>query len=61
MTKKIYQCPCACAIKLIGSTILANSIIIGDPDKKISDEEDIGFVREQNPGQGFKSIWSNEW
>lgn len=61
MKKKTYQCPCTCAFKIIGRTIISASIIIGGSDDKIGDEGDIGFVKEQDQLKGDNNVWSNEW
>ena len=60
--KKVYQCPCACTYKIMGKTILSTSIIIGGSEGsgKVSDEDDIGFVKEDDSRRNF-NIWDEEW
>lgn len=61
MNKKIYKSPCACAIKITGRTMLSASILVGTSDNKVDDDEDIGFVKEQDSHRGHNNLWDNEW
>ena len=63
MKKQVYQRPCASAYKLMGKTVLSTSIIIGGSGDsgKVSDENDIGFVKEEDSQKKNFNIWDNEW
>ena len=60
MKKQIYQSPRTCVYKLMGKTFISTSVRINTSDK-VSDSNDIGFVKEDNSQSGDNSVWDDEW
>ena len=58
--KKIYQSPSACAYKITGRAIMSTSIKLGSSEEKVTNKDDIGFVKEENT-QSNNNVWDEEW
>ena len=58
--KKTYQSPHVCAYKIIGKKFLLNPSLSVN-ESKVSNNNDIGFVKEQNTNSDNNNIWDNEW
>ena len=57
--KKIYQSPSASAYTITGrKAFVQTSINVGG---KVSNSEDIGFVKEQNSQSSSSNAWDDEW
>lgn len=61
MKKQLYQAPSAYAYHIIGKSMITQSIRIGNTQEKVSNSQDIGFVKEENPLSGGNNLWDNEW
>ncbi len=59
MKKQIYISPRASAYKIMGKAIISTSVKFGG--SKVSNSEDIGFVKEQNSQSGDNNVWDDEW
>ena len=57
--KKSYQSPCALAYRITSKTFISQSMKV-DGDNKVSNSNDIGFVKGQNSQSG-KNVWDEEW
>ncbi len=60
MKKKLYQAPHACAFKITGRAIISTSIAYSSTEK-VSNSQDIGFVKEESSQAGGNNVWDNEW
>ena len=60
MKKQVYQSPRTCAYKLMGKTFISASDMKFSSDK-VSDSNDIGFVKEDNSQSGDNNVWDDEW
>ena len=61
MKKSIYISPSAFVCEITGKPVLSTTSIVIDKDDKISDENNIGFVREQKPQIDDNNLWDDEW
>ena len=59
MKKQLYQAPHACAINIIGRAIISTSMTYST--EKVSNSQDIGFVKEESSQAGGNNVWDNEW
>lgn len=59
MKKQTYISPRAFALEISGKTLVSLSVMVGT--ESVSNELDIGFVKEENPQRAGGSLWDNEW
>ena len=59
MKKQIYQAPHTCAINIIGKAIISTSMTYST--EKVSNSQDIGFVKAESSQAGGNNVWDNEW
>lgn len=61
MKKHIYISPRVCVCEISGKAMISTSMIVGNSQQKVSNNQDIGFVKEDNSRGGDNSLWDNEW
>ena len=60
MKKQIYQAPHTCAVNIIGKALISASMTYSSTEK-VSNSQDIGFVKEESSQAGDNNVWNNEW
>ena len=60
MKKQIYQAPHTCAVNIIGKALISTSMTYSSTEK-VSNSQDIGFVKEESSQAGDNNVWNNEW
>lgn len=61
MKKQLYQAPSAYAYHIIGKSMITQSIRIGNTQEKVSNDADIGFVKDYDSQISDVNLWDNEW
>lgn len=61
MKKRIYISPSAFVCEITGKPVLTTTSIVIVKDEKIDDEEDIGFVKEEDSQKTNFNLWDKEW
>lgn len=61
MKKHIYISPRVFVCEISGKAMISTSMRLGDTQQKVSNSQDIGFVKENNSQGGDNSLWDNEW
>lgn len=61
MKKRIYISPSAFVCEITGKPVLTTTSIVIVKDEKIEDEEDIGFVKEEDSQKINFNLWDKEW
>lgn len=60
MKKRIYISPSAFVCEISGRTVMATSMIVNGYDK-VSNDTDIGYVKDYNSQIRDINLWDNEW
>ena len=60
MKKRIYISPSAFVCEISGRTIMATSVIVNGYDK-VSDNADIGFVKDYDSQISDVNLWDEVW
>lgn len=61
MKKHIYISPSALVYEITGKPVLSTTSIVIVRDEKITEEEDIGFVKEEDSPMITVNLWDDEW
>ena len=61
MKKHIYISPSALVCEITGKPVLSTTSIVIVRDEKITEEEDIGFVKEEDSPMITVNLWDDEW
>lgn len=61
MKKRVYISPSAFVCGITGKPVLTTTSIVIVKDDKIEDEDDIGFVKEEDSQMINFNIWDKEW
>ena len=58
--KAVYESPRSYSYNIVGQVLMQTSITV-DRTNKVSQTEDIGFVKGEQSSRGGKTVWDEDW